>query len=414
MIRKKNMIMNEKPLDGVRVVELTTFVAAPICGRMMSDLGADVVKIENLSGDPWRFAGASMGMPMEENENPCFDFYNTGKKDIAVNLKTDDGMKVLLQLLEKADVFITNTRLKSLKKLGIDYESIHKKYPALIYGTISGYGDKGPDAEKPGFDNVAFWCVPGYMSDMSYTENPYPVLPATGLGDAVTGTSLLSGILAALFARERTGNGDYVTVSLLNNALWVMNGMITPAQDKYGHKYPYSRFVALPFTAAYKCRDGERIMLSIVDIQKDMAKLYKALERPDLLDDPRFGTSDNAIQHRRELFNILDPIFASRSCDEWVDILQSQDIVCSKMTHFNEATKNPQAWANDYLEFHQFRNGEKCIFPTCPIRIDSMGKIESKEAPMCGENTMEILNELGYSNEKILEMVSLKSVVQHS
>lgn len=406
--------MNQgKPLSGIRVVELTTFVAAPICGRMLGELGANVVKIENISGDPWRYAGSSMGMTMEEHENPCFDFYNTGKEDIALNLKTSAGMEVFFKLLESADIFITNTRLASLRKLGIDYASLSERFPELIYGMITGYGDQGPDAAKPGFDNVAFWCVPGYMSDMSYLENPYPVMPATGVGDSVTGGSLLSGLLAALYARERTGRGDCVTVSLLNNALWVMSGMIMPAQRKYGHTFPYSRFAALPFAAAYRCSDGERLMVSIVDIPKQLKPFYEAIGRPDLLDDPLLGTSENAIRHRRELFEILDPIFASRPSEEWLEILQSRDIVCSKMGHFSEATENEQAWANDYLEHHAFRNGESCVFPTCPVRLNSIGPVKSESAPLCGEHTRSILERMGYSPCEIDALIHTGVVKQY-
>lgn len=401
---------DRKPLSGIKVVELATYVAAPICGRTLGELGAEVIKIENISGDPWRYAGSSMGMAMEEDENPCFDFYNVGKKDIALNLKSTEGMEVFHKLLSYADVFITNTRLRSLKKLGIDYESIKDDYPRLVYGLITGYGTKGPDAEKPGFDNVAFWSVPGYMSDMSYIENPYPVLPATGLGDTITGTSLAGGVLAALLARERTGRGDFVTVSLLNNALWVMSGMIMPAQDKYGRPFPYSRFDALPFSAAYKCADGERLMISIIDIPKQLEAFYKAIGRPDLMDDNRFGRSENAIKHRKELFEVLDQVFVQRPCYEWVEILQRSDIVCSQMGHFNEATKNEQAWVNDYLEWYTFRNGSSCVFPTCPMKFDSIETEASGNAPLCGEDTREILSRLGYCEKRIDELFTSRAV----
>ncbi len=406
--------MADKPLSGIKVVELTTYVAAPICGRTLSDLGASVIKIENLSGDPWRWSGNSMGMPQVDEENPVYEFYNKGKENIALNLKTPAGMEVFFKLLEDADIFITNTREKSLKKLGIDYESLSKRFPALIYGTITGYGGKGPDAGKPGFDNVAFWCVPGYMTDLSYTENTYPIAPATGVGDTVTGPSLAAGILAALHAREKTGKGDFVTVSLYSNAIWTMAGMVIPTQARYGRIMPSSRFRGLPFANNYRGSDGERFMLSIVDIPKQLRALYEVIGRPDLMDDPRFNTSQSACANRQELFDIMDAIIATRPTDEWIQRFQERDIVCSKMGHFSEVCKSEQAWANDYLEEHSFRNGASVAFPTCPIRLDSIGPYENRSAALCGENTVEVLRRLGYSDEEIEGILSSGAANQHA
>ena len=150
-----------KPLEGVKVVELASFVAAPTAGRMMAEMGADVIRVESTAGDPWRFYGANCGLPITDEENPLFDIYNLGKKDIQLNTKTPEGKEILFHLLDEADVFITNNRLKSLVRSGLDYESLKDRFPKLIYGLVTGYGQTGPDVDAPGYDGVAFFSRSG-------------------------------------------------------------------------------------------------------------------------------------------------------------------------------------------------------------------------------------------------------------
>ena len=186
--------MKKGPLSGIRVVEMSTFVAAPVTARLLSDLGADVVKIEAPIGDGWRNSGkTALNTRFNDDENPIFDIYNTGKKLISINLKTPKGKEVFFKLLETADVFVTNLRLSALKRLGISYEDIKERYPRLIYAVVLGYGEKGPDADKTAYDTTAFWSRSGFFRDMSVKKDTYePVGAPSSVGDTATAYLLVA------------------------------------------------------------------------------------------------------------------------------------------------------------------------------------------------------------------------------
>mgnify|MGYP002231176569 FL=1 len=175
-------------------------------------MGADVIRVESTAGDPWRFYGANCGLPITDEENPLFDIYNLGKKDIQLNTKTPEGKEILFHLLDEADVFITNNRLKSLVRSGLDYESLKDRFPKLIYGLVTGYGQTGPDVDAPGYDGVAFFSRSGMLADMAEPSG-YPASAPGCIGDGATGAALFGGICAALFDRVRTGKGDFVEIS---------------------------------------------------------------------------------------------------------------------------------------------------------------------------------------------------------
>jgi crotonobetainyl-CoA:carnitine CoA-transferase CaiB-like acyl-CoA transferase len=199
-------IDNSVPCDalkGIRVVELTEYVAAPACGRMLFDYGAEVIKIERPSGDPWRLVGNNTPCGADVDENPLFDVLNAGKKSIVLNLKEWEDMEVFHKLLETADIFLTNNRMISLRRMCIDPETLAQKYPALIYGLITGYGIDGSEKDDPGFDSVAFWGRSGFMASMPYEDGGYPMPTPTGVGDVITGITLLTGILSALVKRTK-------------------------------------------------------------------------------------------------------------------------------------------------------------------------------------------------------------------
>ena len=209
-----------KPLAGIKVVEWTTFVAAPVCGRIMADWGADVTKIETPDGDYWRTYGPKMELPGEDGENPLFDLTNANKKAVTLNLRTPGGKEIMEKMIAGCDVFITNSRTKVLKKLGFDYESIKAKYPRVIFATITGYGDEGPEAHRPGFDIVSFWAHGGFMADMRVADGlSEPINSPGAMGDISTGSMLFGAVMGALYARSKTGRGDKVSVSLYGGAV---------------------------------------------------------------------------------------------------------------------------------------------------------------------------------------------------
>lgn len=391
-----------KPLSGIKVLELSTYVAAPITGRLMADLGAEVIKVEAAAGDSWRAFGETIGELACETENPLFDVYNAGKEGIVINLKDEEGMEAFHKLLAQADIFLTNTRGKSLKKMGLDYDTLKEKYPRLVYATVTGFGELGPDAASPGFDNVAFWTKTGFLTDMSITSpGSYPVGTPTGVGDSVCGFALLSNILAALFQRERTGKGDYVTISLYNTGIWVMGSMVIRTQDRYNDSYPKTREQMNPISTSYQCSDGEWIVITILDYTKYAETFFNAIGLPQLYTDPRYHGLQNMRRHGEELVPQIEAAIRQRSSQEWLELLKSLDIVCDRMTHFNDVSKAEQAWANEYVQEYTCRNGEQCVLPCPPLRLASMGNVKSGPAPLVGEHTQQVFARMGYSDQDI-------------
>jgi len=394
--------MNEqRTLQGVKVVELSTFVAAPVCARMLADMGAEVIKIEGFKGDPWR-ATAKASTFTDDEENPVFDIYNAGKKSIKLNIKHPDGIKVLMELLADADVFVTNTRMASLKKLGLDYESLKTQFPRLIYATITGYGEKGPDANAPGFDNIAFWTRSGFLMDMSIKgEGSYPVYSPTGAGDTFTGTVLFSGVLAALYQREKTGRGDYVTAALQNAGMWMMASMIMQAQDKYHVKFPKERPDASPFSTSYQCADGEWIGLTILDHDRYRAPAFEILGITEEMGPLNITTQEAMKAKSAQVIPIMERAFRKKTAKEWLREFQDADIVCGILNHMSDATKDEQAIVNEFVQEYTCHNGETCMMPCPPTRLASQPLPKSGFTPLAGEDTVEVLERMGYSAQDI-------------
>ena len=401
--------MGAGPLEGVRVVELASFVAVPSCGRLLADQGAEVIKIEALAGDPWRATGMSITHTGPE-ENPVYDIYNIGKQNICLNIKTEKGAECLRRMLEGADVFLTNVRPRSLKKLGLDAETLHERCPRLICASLNGFGPKGPEADRAGFDNVAFWARSGFSADMVPAESPYPLVGPTGIGDTIAGGILLSGILAALYRREKTGKGEIVETSLYASAIWSMASMIVGAQPKYGWKLPKERTDITPVNMAYRCADGKWLNITILEYARYAESLYEVLGIREAV--AAMGITDYASMraHTAEMQALIGETLMKRPAAEWLPLLQAADIVADEVAHFRDVAVSEQAWANGYLEEYRFRNGDSCVLPCPPVRLASYEKKPSACAPMPGENSEKVLKELGYLPEEIAEMARLGAV----
>lgn len=377
-------------LAGFRVVELTNYVAAPMCGRMLEDYGAEVIKIERPSGDTWR----AFGGPPDENEKPLFDVLNSGKKSVVLNLKDPAEKEKLFKLLETADVFLTNSRMPALKKLGIDPETLREKFPSLVYGLITGYGIEGKDKDEPGFDSVSFWGRGGFLKGLSFTDFNHPIQYPVGVGDSITGSMLVSGILAALLKRSRTGKGDFVTISLLGAALWCLNVMVPMTQPKYGLKYPFSMAEANPWAYSYQCADGEWLQIGIMEYARYVPLMAEALGVPDLTHDPRFADEASAAANRVELIEIFERQFKTKTCAEWLELFKPLDIVCCYLPDIADVIKDEQAWANGNLQQFTMPSGNTCVMSCPPVRFGSTGSMKSKFGPRLGEHTEEVLDGL--------------------
>ncbi len=398
--------MNQGPLSGIKVVELSVYVAAPVCARMLADMGAEVIKIEAPMGDGWRGAGIGYLPRFNKDENPIFDIYNSGKKHVSLNLKTPEGMEAFLKLLEDADVFVTNLRSSALKRLGLSYEDLKEKYPSLIYAAVLGFGKKGPDADMPAYDTTAFWPRSGFLRDMAtITEDGSyaPVTAPSSVGDTATGYLLMGEICAALYRRTVTGTGDFVTSTLFHNGVFCMGTMIIMTQEPFGREYPSKR-IDHGFTGSFECADGEWIYFP-AGMPKDFPEFLTMIGHPELIDDPRFVPAKHW-ENREELHKYFREGILKQPHDYWVRYGREHGLPIAHMAHFRDVSKDPQAWENGYLERVEFRNGNVDVMPASPIEMESFTPPPTKPAPAVGADTVEILSSLGYTDEEIKGMIA--------
>lgn len=391
---------NRFPLKGVRVIALTNFVAATATTRMMAEWGADVITVESFSKDPWRLYGPACKCPATPEENPLFDMYNAHKRAIALDLRGAQGKEIFFRLLKDADVFVTNTRQKALVKMGIDYDSIKDRFPGLVYGHITGYGQTGPEKDSPGFDGIAFFARSGLLADTADPSGYPSMAPGCG-GDVPTGVALFGGICAALVGKQNTGKGDYVEVSLLGNAVWSCSTLATVTQPQYNDAYPKSRLELKPLNICYKCKDGEWLSISILQPEKYYEKFLTVLGIPRYIDDERFHTRQSILDHRSEIIPILEDAFIKFESSDLLKKLEAIDVVVTRMGHYKDLHTDPQVLENDFMRPFTFESGQTTVMPMTPLKSRNVGKVDFVRGPLYGEHTREVLAEAGYTEEEI-------------
>lgn len=394
----------ELPLSHLKVVDLSTFAAVSSTGRLLADWGADVIKVESVRGDAWRNYGTVGSTPTSDDENPCWEINNSNKRDISLNLRTPQGMKIMHHLLKEADVFITNYRMNALQGMRLTYEDLAPSYPHLIWGHLSGYGTEGPDAKRPGFDVASYWARSGMMMDLGEPSAP-PASQVYAFGDMSTGAVLAGAICAAVCKQLRTGEGEKVEISLMGNAIWAAGLLVMATQKKFGDVWPKSRFLPpSPLTSSYKCKDGEWLLLCILEYERYYPALCRVLGREDLIEDERYNSLEHVKEHNTEFVKLLDSLFVAKDRDEWCALLEKADIVHDKILHYKDVSEDEQAWANGYIYNHTFSNGEQAVLPDTPVKFSS-GKREKMRAPLLGEDSKAILKELGYGETEIAQLI---------
>ena len=389
-----------KPMEGVRVVDLTTFLAAPTAARVLGEWGADIIKVEAPNGDPGRTQGAVFGMTYEDDENLGFDMSNMNKRFVTLNLKTPDGMEVMHRLLADADVFVTNIRTKSLVKMGLDYDSLKEKYPRLVFAHCLGYGENGPEKDTAGFD-VTCYMARGGVFGTTVNKGDAPMIPTNGFGDFQVSMCLASGISAALFNRERTGRGDKISVSLHHAAVYMLSTGVVSAQ--YGNEYPKSRMtVVCPTNNVFRTKDEKWVALCAPQYDRDYNKVMTLIGRSDLVDNPDYCNCDhlNAIGKNAEIIAIMDEAIAKFTRAEILKIFKDNDLPCEACYEPKDMYEDEQVWANGIMTKLDCPSGKRNI-ATNPVKFQSLPEPDYKVTRAQGTDTASVMRELGYDDAAI-------------
>ena len=394
-----------KPLAGIKVVECAFFVAGPSAGMNLADWGAEVIKVEPTYGEPGHRRDERGKIEVRDE---YYNVYNRKKKGIALNTKDPRGKEMLYKLLETADVFLTSYRPSALVKMGLDWETLHARFPRLVYAALTGFGDEGPEKDNPGFDSVAYWARSGLMQDIVDRGNDV-LIPPVAFGDLACGAVLAGAIGTALFQRERSGVADKVSLSLYGLALYSLSYLVFDVQT--GGSYPLSRLEpALPMMASFKCGDGKWFYMANVDHEKHYGDLMKLLGREDLVEDERYKSRTAAQKNRVEFIRMLDAEFAKYDRDTCLEILNKADIAHSTINHVEDNLTDPQALANDYLMPMQMRDGISPLVPSTPLRYGSSEMDEMVMGPLLGEDTAGVFTEAGYSEEELRKLAEEKVI----
>jgi crotonobetainyl-CoA:carnitine CoA-transferase CaiB-like acyl-CoA transferase len=385
--------------SGLKVVDLASFIAGPGAATILSDFGAEVVKVEPPGfGDPHRHTYKVPPQPAS-NDNYAWHLDNRNKLGIALDLKSPDGREVLERLVQWADVLIVNFPPPVRKRLRLTYEDIAPWNPRLIYADISGYGDDGPEANLPGFDITAYWARSGLLA-LTRDAGAPPTLPPSGSGDHATAVGLYGAIVTALYRRERTGMGSHVTTSLLAEGAWSCSMYIQAALcgasffPLHDRKNPPNAIINV-----YPTRDNHWFL--IVVRAKEWLALAKAVGRPDLASDVRFADEDARVTNASQLTEILDIAFSSQPLEHWRTALDQANITYGVVRHPSEATSDSQLLANDMIVPLEGAGENLRQTISSPIKIHGVTKVPARRAPALGEHTEEVLKELGFSSSEI-------------
>lgn len=390
-------------LQGLKVVDFTAYIAGPGAACILGDWGADVIKVERPGGDSMRHIFADLKTDL--GANPTFDLDNRGKRGVVLDISKPEGREALAKLAEQADVFLTNVRPASLRRAGLDDETLRAANPRLVYAVITGYGLEGPEAHKPGFDVTAFWARAG-VANMTAPKGMDPFLLRSGVGDHTTSLATVSAILAALYERERTGVGRLVQTSLLATGIYVMSSDLA-VQLKFG-RLASARTRDNPINALanfYKSADGRWFVHNPRGPGGGWEAFCEAAGRPDLIADERFATGKARRENAKALTEAFDEGFGALPFDEIARRLDAADLVWAPVQTPAEVAADPQAAAaGAFLEIEDGQGGTYRSV-AAPARFPGADAERRPPAPALGQHTREVLAELGYGEAQIEAML---------
>jgi crotonobetainyl-CoA:carnitine CoA-transferase CaiB-like acyl-CoA transferase len=400
--------MEDGIFEGLKVLDCASFIAAPAAATVLSDFGAKVIKIEPPgAGDPYRNLPNLPGYPHSEH-NFAWLLEARNKRSLALDLSKPEGQAVLHRLAAEADVFITNFPPAVRGRLKLTYDDLAPLNPRLIYASFTGYGEKGDEANKPGFDSNAYWARSGLMDLVRAENSTTPARSVAGMGDHPCAMALYGAIVTALYKRERTGKGSHVASNLMANGIWA-NGVLAQAKlcgAKFSERRPREHALNA-VTNHYKCRDGRWIILSLLNEERQWPALTRCLGREDLVTDTRFATKADRHARSLELIKLFDETFATRDLAEWRKRLDGNGLVFGVVGILDDIPTDRQMIDNDVLVPFE---GDSMLTVNSPIWVDGSKKTTPRRPPNLGEHSDEVLREAGYDEAAIRQLRSSGAV----
>jgi formyl-CoA transferase len=390
----------EGPLAGVRVLEVANWYAAPAGCALMADLGADVIKVEPPGGEALR---GFLTMGADLSYNFVFELPNRGKRGMTLNLAAPKAREVIDRLLPGTDVFVTNLLPYRREKYGLTYGELIEHRPDLIYVSLTGYGSTGPDRNRPGYDYAAFWARSGIMNSLGEPgDPPPPQRPA--MGDMTNALVAAGSVAMALLARDRTGEGQEVDISLQNTGIWVLSGDLQGALHGVDSPKPSRREMPNPLWNSYRTKDDRWIQLVMLVPDMYWPQFCLAIEREELEKDDRFATFQSRGANREELIAILDDVFAGRTLEEWDKALDEHGIIWAPAQTLTEVVNDPQARARGAFAKMEHPNAGEVEIVNTPVKFGKSEVGVRGPAPEVGQHTEEVLLEAGFDWDDILKL----------
>ena len=388
--------------SGLKVIDCASWIAGPAAATILSDFGAEVIKIEPPgAGDPWR---ASPPVPGKSTDY-WWQLTGRNKQSLAIDLKHPEGLAALRRLVREADVFITNFPLPVRDRLEIAAADLLAINPRLIYGSMTAYGELGEEAARTGFDATAYWARTGLMDMVRATGDTDPARSMPGMGDHPTATALYAAIVTALYRRERTGKGGVAQSSLLQNGLWA-NGCFVQNRlfgEHVMHRPP-RKLAPNALANHYQCRDGRWFLMALHNEPRQLAGFLEAVGLTGLVDDPRFATTPARRQNAMDLTAILEEVFATKDLADWRAILEAAGVTFGAVYTVNEAAEDAQSKLIGALV--PFADGQG-LTVSSPFHLDGETKPAPERAPRVGEHNERVLRGAGYSPDEIARLKSL-------
>ncbi|MFP6803646.1 MAG: CaiB/BaiF CoA-transferase family protein [Pseudomonadales bacterium] len=396
--------MSDYLFSGLKVIDCATVIAAPAAAMMLADYGADVIKIEQPGeGDMLRMLGDIPTTPYADSDW-FWQLDGRNKRGVALDLKQPAGMEILRKLVAGCDVFITNQPYSVRESLGITYEGLKPLNPGMIYASLTAYGEKGPERQRKGFDQLAYWARSGLM-ELMREPGTMPTQGLPGMGDHPTGVALYAGIVTALLNRERSGEGSMVETSLLANGLWSAAGIVQGVMAD-GDMPLYRSLNESPpaMMRPYETLDGRWLQFNMIRNEDLQSLLFVALDAPELLADPRFSSQELMFENRELLGRKLQKIIEQNAAKHWLKIFDSYELPVNLVALVEESKNDPQVLQNQMVVAPEDDRIRTPLIVEHPIQISNVPKVGPTCAPALGEHTGEVLADLGYTVEEVTRL----------